>query len=440
MKINEKKICKENEHKQIFLNINQAFNEDKIKKLSRNNMNSNIFHKDLNAIISSQSISNLSRLKSSFYPKNNNLKKFSEEKSSERNVLDDFIHNSEKNLKIVINGIKNNDLISSHNNSYEINGDKIDYLNKNIFSDNIFNIKKLKNKNIDIKKKSKDNIRENINKNLVKDLKCLFCGVSSSNEKYNNLFTCQHFFCQNCGKNFFEEVLYTLIKSKNFKSNLKCPIIKCENIIPLPLLKIILSEEYYNYLENFQQKNRKNIKNLFYNFETDYILQNSRIKKERIKNNKNNLININNKNKFIYYIKKTFIQCIICKEYSLYGNVDGKYDLCLNCLSKYCKFCHKLFEIRHFEKTYINHCRVIYRTNKDYSKCRYVRRYIYFLMYIVAGYLYLLSYFLIKIKEIPKINSNLIKVLKLIYYLALFILFLPLVLLIFPYFPIITSL
>ena len=61
-------------------------------------------------------------------------------------------------------------------------------------------------------------------------------------------------------------------------------------------------------------------------------------------------------------------------------------------------------------------------------------------MYIVAGYLYLLSYFLIKIKEIPKINSNLIKVLKLIYYLALFILFLPLVLLIFPYFPIITSL
>ena len=47
---------------------------------------------------------------------------------------------------------------------------------------------------------------KSLKKEEEKIYKCLFCEKISSNELYNSLFTCPHFFCKECGKNFFEEI------------------------------------------------------------------------------------------------------------------------------------------------------------------------------------------------------------------------------------------
>ena len=64
-----------------------------------------------------------------------------------------------------------------------------------------------------------------------------------------------------CGKNFFEGLIEISIKLKDSDFNYKCPIIKCQNIIPLPLLKMILSEKYYKYIiENLVKINKEKSK------------------------------------------------------------------------------------------------------------------------------------------------------------------------------------
>jgi hypothetical protein len=283
------------------------------------------------------------------------------------------------------------------------------------------------------------------NNNIEMLYKCLFCGAYSTNSYYNLLFTCQHFFCIKCGKNFFEEIIDKIIKTKNSDMKIKCPVISCKNLISLSLLKVILSKNYYDIIEEnifkIKEKNRKgkSLPKVFNNFlKPDNILETNRPWEEKFKIIKKNIINIRNKNKFIHYIKKTFIQCQNCKEYTLYGNIEGNYDLCLNCLMKYCKFCHKIFEERHFDKTYINHCRVIYRAFKDYSKYRCIKKYITFFLYIILGYLFLLTYFLLKIKKTSRNKNNFTKFVKIIFFLFMFVVFLPLVIIVFPYFPIIT--
>lgn len=178
-----------------------------------------------------------------------------------------------------------------------------------------------------------------------------------------------------------------------------------------------------------------------YNLKTEYVPEKiiSQNEKEEIISNKDNIINISNKDKFIYYVKKTFILCNNCRQYSLYGNIKGSYDLCLNCLNKYCKFCHKLYDNRHFERTNNNHCRVVYRSSKEDAKSQYFSKFLLNLLYMIGGYAYLLTFFLVQIKRLSRIKNKFIKIIKAIFYFVLFIVFLPIVIIILPYFPIISS-
>ena len=457
-----------------FKNIIYFNNQNNIESYK----SENILKNNISDIIPSEHILNLKKIKGDLKNNNHNSNKYSEEKSSERNALEDYSQKSEKNLNLGLNEFNKRSIISDQNTIIENNENEKNntiHFNKTkkkiVDINNILDIK-FTGKNNDkliIKNKKKNIIGINIKKDLVDNIlanksysnsikvykkekekiyKCLFCDKISTNNLYNSLFTCPHFFCMHCGKNFFEELIEISIKLKDSDLTLKCPIIKCQNIIPLPLLKMILSEKYYKYIiENLVKINKEKNKNekseekvKIYNLKTENIItENTTNKKENIKYNTDNIINIINNDNFHSYVGKTFILCSYCKEYTLYGNVEGNYDLCLNCLNKYCKYCHKLYNKRHFEKTYINHCRVVYRAFKDYSKCQKLRRYIYNLLYIIAGYLFLLTFFLVKIKRLSRIKNIFVKIIKGIFFFLLFILFLPAVLLILPYYPIIVS-
>ena len=478
MKINEHKtntisVYKEQNEGHIYSNKRNAI-QIHIKE-SSNEFNTSLLNKNINNIITPKSIINIKKPKENINNNTRNLNKYIEEKSSERNVLESFILISQKPLnlkKIEINNKNLNDekTINFENNANEINKNNINISETKVEKVNLNEIKKknfsnfkmntltIKNKKRNLTNINKSSVNSAFSNNSLKNerknsdnnieilYKCLFCGKYSSNRYYYLLFSCRHFFCMKCGKNFFEEVIDTIIKTKNPDIKIKCPIISCKNLIPLPLLKIILSEQYYNLIRGkifkIKEKYRKGktpskINNNF--LKTEIILETSELRKEKLKNFKRDLYNIKNKNKFIHYIKKkTFIQCQNCKEYSLYGNIEGNYDLCLNCLKKYCKYCHKLFGERHFDKTYINHCRVVYRAFKDFSKYRCIKRYIHILLYIILGYLFLLTFFLIKIKCLCRNKNDFTKFVKIIFFLFMFILFLPFIIILFPYFPLIT--
>ena len=194
-----------------------------------------IIKKDIIDNISPQAIMNLKKIKNRLNledDKSNN--KYIEEKSSERNALGDYLDNSIKKLNPQLNKINNGNLINEENTIIEnnemelektihFNKEKTKTINKNIILD--LNSSEEKNDKIKVNKVFNKSISKNgikiIKKEEKKIYKCLFCEKICSNNLYNSLFTCPHFFCMDCGKNFFEEIINISIKlkDKNIKSN-----------------------------------------------------------------------------------------------------------------------------------------------------------------------------------------------------------------------------
>ena len=475
---------KKNENESLSITNLEAYSQHKMNGKGKRflNINNLKYMQTNNDIFPSQTKINVKRMKSNLTNIINKSNQLISEKSSERNIIEDYSEKSQNNLNLNNNDInKNNNLIDEKGATF-INGEeeknnngfisikniktklkiqdiqRCETLNINDFID--IKLSKGRDNKLIIKNKRKNIIGINIDKNIAnnifsnKKIKinriissnlefiCLFCGITSLNEKYNSLFTCKHFFCSNCGKNFYEDIIIKILNNKDFETEIKCPIMKCQNIVSLDLLKRILPERLFlyikEYIENKEKIRNKKGKININIMPTELMLDNKNNNNEKVKYLYDNVIDINTKGKFVYYIKKTFIRCFKCKEYSLYGNIKGNYDICLNCLNKYCKFCHKIFDERHMDKTYENHCRVIYRTFKDFTEYQNIKKFVIFLLYTIGGYLFLVTYFILKIQEEIKKKKKLwIKCVKIMIYLILFFIFLPIAIIIIPYFPII---
>ena len=300
------------------------------------------------------------------------------------------------------------------------------------------------NKMISINSYKYRNIRENY-------AKCLFCDLISDNEEYNSYFSCEHYFCKKCGKIFYEDIIESMIKNNNFHF-LHCPVVYCSNTIPLPLTKLIISEKNYNELINNIDKNKsidnitkdkKDKKDIFIMktdmFENNEIFKN-KIDSEYYKYLQKNVIDLNSYKKYIYFIQKSFIRCPFCKEYSLYGKIEGNFDKCLRCMKKYCKYCHKEFDNYHLDITKVNHCKVFYRTYKEYIQQKVYYKLLFNYLYVIGGYLFVLTFFIIKIKRVLRIRNTFKKIILTFFFFVLFLIFLPICIIIFPYFPLIISL
>lgn len=354
--------------------------------------------------------------------------------------------------------------IDLNGNKLVIKGYKKNEDNRNILKDRklyIMNTIDINDhRNIKFKNNDYLNSYSNTNKKIPY-FKCLFCDkiVNSKNNVYESYFTCRHYFCKKCGKKFYEDLIEIMIKTNNFYF-LHCPIFGCTKEVSLSLLKIIISDKYYNELnknivkkyntneENnetiLNNKNEKKIINIMGTeiLDKNFINKNSEktLNQESPKYLQNNIIDINTHKKYIYYIQKNFLRCPSCNEYSLYCKLEGNFDKCLKCMNKYCKFCHKAFDFSHFDVTLNTHCKVFYRTYKDFIQQKFYYKYLMNLLYVIGGYLFVLTFFLLKIKKAFKIRNFCLKLLAIIFYFVLFIISLPINLIILPYFPMIISL
>ena len=166
-------------------------------------------------------------------------------------------------------------------------------------------------------------------------------------------------------------------------------------------------------------------------------------KKPKIDNYKylqKNIIDVNSYNKYIFYLRKSFKRCPFCKEYTIYKKIEGNYDRCLKCLKKFCKFCHKEFNAAHLDISSNDHCKVYYRNNKEYKQQKFFIKIAYNYIYVIVAYLFILTFFLIKLKRGLKIHNTFFKLIAIVVYFFLFFIFIPLNLIILPFFPIIISL
>ena len=388
-------------------------------------------------------------------------------------IIDDNLYSDENNTIMAPNNKEINNQFNTlpiKRNESQFSGilklnkfNNNDVTKKKTIDDAMINIKERK------KKKYFFNLKDSVkqlhqkktkNSNNEKDnneyyFKCIFCDKISNNEKYNSYFTCSHFFCKKCGKTFYEDSIDSMIAKNNFTPFIKCPIIDCPKKISLSLLKSIISEKYYNELminldknknemSNRKLKNQKDI--TIMKTETistkkyDEILHKNRICNESHKYLQKNIIDLNSQNKYIYYIKKSFIRCAKCKEYSIYSGIEGNYDRCLKCMSKYCKYCHKIFENSHLDITKITHCKVFYRIEKKFWSQNFWYRYLINLLIVAGGYLFVLTFFIIKMKKAIKNTKICRRIMIICICFILFFLFLPICLIILPYFPMIISL
>ena len=276
---------------------------------------------------------------------------------------------------------------------------------------------------------------------------CLFCEQIFKVDEITKLIKCEHKFCNKCGEYFY----YDLINKGYFTQNFKCPYFKCNKEISYNVIELLISKNYdtlrINQIKqdnemitnrNFIYREKEN--NINYNLINNNIIE----RNDKILKNKN-IVDINNLNSnYIFYLqsKKSLILCPECGQNALYKNASKYFLKCLYCKNKFCKFCVKLLTENHFSKDNIQRCRVFFRINQFHKKNIFLI-FIKQIFLIIAGYLFLMSFFINKIKNIYHNKSEISIISKLIisiFYFGIFIINIPFFIVIIPYYPILSCL
>ena len=319
--------------------------------------------------------------------------------------------------------------ISPNNNKSKktLKSNKSEATNENNDEDILIQDKKYKSSNIS----SMTDKSENTSKSIV--VRCIFCDVlfeiTNNDEQFYN--KCGHYFCKKCGKIYYEDLIQNYINSYNTNNNisfvLKCPIFDCQNKISDNLLHKIISKKYYSELNNILTLNN-----------------NTNSKNENKLNvlKKNNVLDINNdKEKYLLFIKKLYLKCPLCEEFSLFTKINGHFLKCLKCQNKYCRYCRKLYDLSHFDVSNKNYCKVYYRVNNKKKTKNFFMRYLMNLIYVIFGYLFFFTFFILMMKKVIKSKKRLFsKILWCFICLVEFIFFAFVCIIFLPYFPIINCL
>jgi hypothetical protein len=236
---------------------------------------------------------------------------------------------------------------------------------------------------------------------------------------------------------------------------IKCPVYSCNEMFNINIIKQNVPKQYVNYLDNVNCPIKYCIdeyKNIKCNNSNKSIYLNDHL---LLINNNQSMYNYNNNKKDI---------CPNCNLFSLYHKTGMKWLICLNCFKRFCYFCLKHYKKSHFNHFSINRSKVFFRNNnikttinnklthsnpsKQNSFCS---NYWLSVLYVFAGY------FICWIGNIKNINTIIINctlqhhksnnplltfLKKLIYYTTLIILSILLsvtMLILIPYFAIITS-
>ena len=340
-----------------------------------------------------------------------------------------------KNIGKIFNSImitskdKNNEFFDLENNINNIsNTNIIDLSSKSRFFQTYIPISPLKC----LIKRNYDNIN------------CIICNnYFDSNEKIVVLNKCYHILCKYCFKIYFESEI------EKGKSNLNCPLYRCNSEVNIELIKKNISKNYFDlFLQNIEKKKfiKQNTKFTTY----DNILNKKDIILDKFQKH---FFEITNDSEIYYSLNKVKNQyCPNCGIRKLFSVPQWNIIKCLNCLKWYCKFCFKEVDNDHFNKFSDKYCRVYSMKNTiiiGRKKKLYQSRKISDLIIKIGGGL-IIGYFMLFFGMIFNFFSNfkqrkynfifidiiIYGIIFIIYIIFLIIIFLLLI----PYFPIVNCL
>ncbi len=372
-------------------------------------------------------------------------------------IKDNSLNYSDTSLKKkeikILNSLKNN-----RDNTINSNSTKKDINNNQLTFRVLINSFSAKKEIIDIKNPLNHDNKTLNNQELeiLNDnnyFQCFICENYFLYDFISKQIKCNHFFCRNCGKLFYEEK----IEQGQF-NNFKCGIKNCNYMISDSIIENLVSKIHYQILlkkknellnlnnSEIKQNSNSNSDNLILNKIVDY---NSNLRNIFVTNKFQNIINYSLKNVFDINSNETFYQytknknqiCPNCKEMELYGKSNKSFIKCLNCFHKFCKYCFKNFDTNHLEKDNINRCKIYYRRKKDNEnqKMNFFPIFLLNILMLIGAYFIISTYFFVKLKKIIQFKKfSFIFIIKIIIYLFLSIIFTPLSILIIPYFSIIT--
>ena len=329
---------------------------------------------------------------------------------------------------------------------------KNDNNRKLINSLNIININNLNNINNDDNNKN-TNINEypiikslTITQHSTNNINNIFkmCYICEHSYSINRLFVAEckeHYLCKRCTKNYYEEII------EDGNKEILCPFIKCKAKVNIDNLRNIISQEHFKRLSNKYQETDNNLKEsqntfFFTKLKSNYNKENLQLY------TKKHVIDINSNKNFFNYNSVKDGYCPFCYEESLFSKTNTHFSKCLNCLSKICRYCFKDFTERHIDMNYNEHCKVYYRLEEDdknkKNKCLNILMQYFFVFAIFyllfAGSFYNIKAQLIHIFKVNN-NSNIIRYCFVyLFTIIFFVITVPFIFLMFPYFPSILAL
>ena len=379
-------------------------------------------------------------------------------KNSNININNFFRSNKNKNDLIIMNITKTKELEENKNDvsiynlknvSNNNNLNNINNMSRNI--DGQLNLKKnseLYNQSTNFFKKAEQNVSDsnfriniNYNNNLKNQINfkaykniCSICDVKYASYFFYVAECHTHFLCKKCAKTFYEE------KIEMGAKELFCPFIFCKKKFLKSQAKKFLSNKHYKMLIEEEKTN---------NFNSLKLRNNYNNKKEMKNYSENHVLDINNNKIFYNFNKNKNIFCSRCNNQSLFCREKQLFMRCLFCNFEQCKYCFKEYTHDHFDMNSNNYCRIYYR-DSDIDKISKSKMYLFLkqiLLVFASFFLIIISFWKLSksmfFNCFFKLNENnnncilfYIKII-LIYILTflIFAIFLPINIIMFPWFP-----
>lgn len=279
--------------------------------------------------------------------------------------------------------------------------------------------------------------------------KCIICSrVYPSNGMLTTL-TCEHKFCIYCIGNYFE---YKICNSElNDFTNIKCPVITCPSSVAFDEIEKVLPQVVLDYI------NKGNNGPMKYSIEDITNIKIHRKDELLTSYSQRNVLDVNTNENFYLFSKIKDKSCPDCHGEFLFARKGLNNYVCLNCLKHFCKFCKKEYSEKHLDKSYKDRCKIYFKiegeeyfnqlnNKKKHNLCV---DYLIFVAYIVISFFLILFgvcfYIRDGIKKCFKIKhrNSFFSLIKLIAFYILYCISLaiviPILLMSFPYFPLIVS-
>ena len=217
-----------------------------------------------------------------------------------------------------------------------------------------------------------------------KKTECIICNKVFLEYQLVSTSICKHLFCQECISDYFQNKLLT--SSTATHQVIKCPIYSCNEMFNIDIIKQNISKQFINYLDNVNSPIKYCID------EYNNIKCNSSNNNKSIYLNDHFLLINSNQSLYNYYNNKKEI-CPNCNLFSLHHKSGMKWLICFNCLKRFCYFCLKRYKKSHFNYFSLNRCKVFFRNvrnninnNNNKSNSSFCFNYWLTVLYVFAGY------------------------------------------------------